>query len=83
MSEPAAEFNIHEAKTQFSRLVDRAEAGEEVVIRRAGKRVAKLVPIRGGPSERTPGLWRGQVVVHEDFDDLPPHLVEAFGGQHP
>jgi prevent-host-death family protein len=75
------QFNIHEAKTHLSRLVEQVEAGEEIVISRAGKPVARLVPVRSEQRPRVPGLWRGRVVIHEDFDDLPPDLAAAFGGQ--
>lgn len=52
--------NIHEAKTRFSELLDRAHKGEEVVIAKAGKPYARLVPIRPGV-ERKPGAFRGQI----------------------
>jgi prevent-host-death family protein len=72
--------NIHEAKTQLSKLVERAEAGEEVVVARAGKPVAKLVPYRSSKGPRKPGAWRGRVVIHDDFDaPLPPDIAAAFG----
>ena len=77
------QFNIHEAKTHLSRLVERVEAGEELVISRAGKPVAKLVPIRRAVLPRTPGLWRGRVVIHDDFDELPDSIATAFGGHAP
>jgi len=73
--------NIHEAKTHFSRLVERAARGEEIVIGRAGKPVAKLVPYRAAPRSRKPGGWDGQVRIAPDFDDLPPELAEAFRGE--
>ena len=60
--------NIHEAKTHLSRLVERVEAGEEVVIARAGRPVARLVPYRARTSPRTPGQWRGLVSIAPDFD---------------
>ncbi len=71
--------NIHEAKTHLSRLVERAEAGEEVVIARAGKPVARLVPFKERRGPRRPGVWRGKVRIAPDFDELPPDLLEAFG----
>jgi prevent-host-death family protein len=80
MSQPA-EVNIHEAKTQLSRLVARAENGEEIVISRAGKPAAKLVPFRAVPLPRKPGIWAGRVVIAEDFDDLPPEILDAFEGR--
>ncbi len=57
--------NIHDAKTNLSRLLARAEAGEEVVIARAGRPVARLVPV-GPPPQRRPGLWAGRMQVDDD-----------------
>jgi prevent-host-death family protein len=76
-------INIHEAKTNFSRLVDRAEHGEEIVIGRAGKPVVKLVPYVGSHQPRTPGGWEGRVTIASDFDDLPPDVAAAFRGELP
>ena len=73
-------LNIHEAKTNFSRLVERAEHGEEIVIGRAGKPVARLVPYREATSPRTPGGWEGRVWIAPDFDELPPDVAAAFRG---
>jgi prevent-host-death family protein len=79
-----AQVNIHDAKTHFSRLVERAERGEEIVIGRAGKPVAKLVPYDGEQSfPRTPGGWQGHVRIAPDFDELPAELLEAFEGSGP
>ena len=76
--------NIHEAKTHLSRLVERAVAGEEILIARAGKPVAKLVPYTDSPEPRRLGAWRGRVVIHEDFDDpLPEEMSAAFRGERP
>ncbi len=70
--------NIHEAKTHFSRLVDRAEAGEEIVIGRAGKPVARLVRYEPTAVPRKLGAWRGQVVIADDFDDPDGKILELF-----
>ncbi len=75
--------NIHEAKTNFSRLVERAEHGEEILIGRAGKPVARLVPYRESDEPRTPGGWEGRVRIAPDFDELPPEIAAAFRGDHP
>jgi prevent-host-death family protein len=75
--------NIHEAKTHFSRLVERAIRGEEVVIGRAGKPVAKLVPYRKNDTPRVPGGWKGRVRISEDFDELPAEVAAAFRGERP
>ncbi len=70
--------NIHEAKTRFSELVRRAADGEEIVIGRAGTPVAKLVPFRRDHGPRRAGLWKGQVRIADDFDELPADLLRAF-----
>jgi prevent-host-death family protein len=76
-------LNIHEAKTHFSKLVERAEAGEEIVIARAGKPAARLVPLERHQEERKLGLWRGRVRIHPDFDELPDELAAGFRGERP
>lgn len=73
--------NVHEAKTHLSRLLQRVEAGEEIVIGRAGHPVARLVPVGRERSPRTPGVWRGQVRIAADFDELPEPLKRAFRGE--
>ncbi len=75
--------NIHEAKTHLSRLIDRAEAGEEIVIARAGKPVARLVAYREEKPKRTPGSWKGKVKISRDFDQLPESVAAAFRGERP
>lgn len=73
--------NIHDAKTQFSKLITRVQQGEEVVISKAGKPVARLVPAANAPQPRKPGSARGQLHVHDDFDaPLPDELLAAFEG---
>lgn len=71
--------NIHEAKTHLSRLIERVEAGEEITLARAGRPVAKLVPIKRLLEPRPLGLWKGKVVIKPDFDDPLPEFDEAFG----
>ena len=68
--------NIHEAKTQFSKLLKRVAAGEEVIIARSGQPVAKLVPIEAA-AERLLGLDKGLFDVPEDFDAPLPEEVQA------
>ena len=75
--------NIHEAKTHLSRLLDRVAAGEEIVIAKAGKPVAKLVPYSVETAPRVPGYWRGRVTIHDDFDTLPEDVAAAFRGEQP
>jgi prevent-host-death family protein len=72
--------NIHEAKTHLSRLVERVERGDEVVIARAGRPVARLVPFRPRTAPRVSGLWRGRVEIAADFDATPEGLIEDFEG---
>lgn len=65
----SATVNVYEAKSHFSQLLARVEAGEEIVIARNGRPVARLVPIAIRP-DRTPGLFAGQIVIADDFDDF-------------
>jgi prevent-host-death family protein len=77
-------INIHEAKTHLSRLVERVAAGEEIVIGRAGKPVAKLIPYRDAAVPvRRPGTWRGKVKIKRGFDRLPESVAAAFRGERP
>lgn len=74
----ATKVDIHAATTQLSRLIERVEAGEEVVIARAGKPVARLVPFERPPAPRQPGSARGLVRVGDDFDDPMPEDFLAY-----
>jgi prevent-host-death family protein len=76
-------INIYEAKTHLSRLVDQVAAGEEIVIARAGKPLAKLVPYQAEEQPREPGYWRGKVRIAADFDVLPETLAAVFRGEAP
>lgn len=69
--------NIHEAKTHLSRLVERAAAGEEIIIGKAGRPRARLVPL-GSVSPRRYGALAGKVWVADDFDETPAHVIESF-----
>lgn len=71
---------MHEAKTHLSKLVERAAAGEEIVIARSGHPVAKLVRYSEPARRRKPGGWEGKVWMAPDFDELPPDLLAAFEG---
>ncbi len=75
--------NVYEAKTQLSKLIDRAMAGEDVVISRAGKPMVRLVPVPTRPARRTPGSARGQIRMAPDFDELPDDVAAAFRGEQP
>ncbi|HEV8132743.1 MAG TPA: type II toxin-antitoxin system Phd/YefM family antitoxin [Acidobacteriota bacterium] len=73
------EVNIHEAKTHLSRLLVRVAAGEEIIIAKAGKPVAKLVPYGPTDRDRVPGRDKGQVWIADDFDaPLPEDILKAF-----
>ena len=72
--------NIYEAKTHLSRLVARAAAGEEIVIAKAGRPVAKLVGYSEDNEPRQLGGWEGRVWIADAFDELPPELLAAFEG---
>ena len=77
MVNPMSISNIHEAKSRLSQLIEAAERGEEVIIARAGKPVAKLVPYKG--KARSGGQWKGKVKIADDFDELPADIADAFG----
>lgn len=73
---------MHEAKTKLSQLVERAEAGEEIIIARHGKPVARLLPVFSTNSLATVhGALRGRIALADDFDDLPDDVAEAFGAR--
>jgi prevent-host-death family protein len=75
-------IGMHEAKTKLSQLVQRAESGEDIVIARNGKPVARLVPVaRTASLASIRGAWRGRVSIAEDFDELPDDIAEAFGAR--
>lgn len=77
----ATVVNVHEAKTHLSRLLDRAAAGEEIVIERAGRPVARLVALATNRAARRPGALRDRITIADDFDDTPAWLVDAFEAQ--
>jgi prevent-host-death family protein len=75
------EVNVHEAKTQLSRLLKRVAEGEEITIARAGVPVAKLIAIAPIGVERRLGAMEGQIYIAEDFDaPLPPDVLASFYG---
>ena len=73
--------NIHDAKTNFSKLIERVQAGEEITIAKAGKPVALLSAIKARPSRRVPGMDRGKVIIHANFDDPLPEFDPDY--MHP
>jgi prevent-host-death family protein len=71
--------NLYEAKTKLSQLVERAAAGEEIIIAKAGRPLARLVPLAKRTTPRPLGLLAGKVQIGSDFDDpLPDEILRAF-----
>jgi prevent-host-death family protein len=72
--------NIHQAKTNLSRLLAEVAEGEDVVIAKSGKPVARLIPFKPARQPRVPGSMKGKIWISEDFDaPLPPEMARAFG----
>ena len=77
----AKPVNIHVAKTHFSSLVERAANGEEIIITKAGKPVARLMPLAVLARRRLPGLLKGKIKIADDFDaPLPEEILRQFEG---
>lgn len=79
----SVQVNIHEAKTHLSKLLARVKEGEEIIIAKAGKPIARLVPVveLERPARRVPGSAQGRVTIASDFDaPLPESILEAFEG---
>lgn len=73
---------MHEAKTKLSQLVERAEAGEDIVVTRNGKPAVRLVPISKKSFKDAWGLWRDEEIwIADDFDELPDDIADAFGAR--
>ena len=76
-----ATVNIHEAKTHLSRLLERAAAGEEIIIARANRPIARLVPLSPPVARRTPGTGAKEIWIADDFNaPLPDDVLDAFDG---
>ena len=74
--------NIHEAKTQFSRLVDAAAGGKEIIIAKAGKPTARLVPLARVTTKRRFGALKGKIRIADDFDaPLSDDVIAGFEGR--
>ncbi|MBE9543515.1 MAG: type II toxin-antitoxin system prevent-host-death family antitoxin [Proteobacteria bacterium] len=71
--------NISKAKAHFSTLIEKVLVGEEVIIGKAGKPVAKLVRYERSEEPRRPGALKGKIKIADDFDKLPEDIAEAFG----
>ena len=75
----SVQVNIYEAKSKFSKLISQAIAGEEIIIAKSGKPVAKIVPIEKSPQDRKPGSAKGKIIIAEDFDaPLPDDILKEF-----
>ena len=74
MTEP---INLYDAKTNLSQLVDRAAGGEEIIIAKSGRPMARLVPLEAHTAPRMPGTLLGQIAIGADFDALLPDEVAA------
>lgn len=74
------QVNIHQAKTHLSRLLERVANGEEIIIARAGKPVAYLVPFEKKRAPRVLGQFMGHIHIAADFDELPEDIAAAFEG---
>jgi prevent-host-death family protein len=72
--------NVHAAKTNLSRLIDRAVDGEDIIIAKAGRPKVRLVPYVQDKAPRQPGRWAGRMTVADDFDATPDWLLDAFEG---
>ena len=71
--------NISEAKAHLSALIEKVISGQEIIIGKAGKPVAKLVRYEHSQESRKPGALRGKIKIAEDFDEMPDDIAEAFG----
>jgi prevent-host-death family protein len=77
-----ATVNIHQAKTHFSKLIERVRLGEEIIIAKAGEPVARLIPEARPGKRRELGTAEGQIWISENFDDpLPDDLLDLFEGK--
>jgi prevent-host-death family protein len=81
MAEAAAQFNIHDAKTNLSRIIDRVERGEEIIISRSGKPVAKVIPLNRRVDRTGRGSLAGQLTMADDWDspDVNETIARGFG----
>jgi prevent-host-death family protein len=75
--------NISQAKAELSALIEAVQKGNEVIIAKAGKPVARLVAFRGPARPRTPGSMAGEIWIDPDFKTLPDDMAEALGMKEP
>jgi prevent-host-death family protein len=75
-------INIHEAKTRFSQLIEKVNHGEEIIIAKAGKPIARLCPLTPAKPNRKPGSFKGKIWIADDFDaPLPKNILDDFEGK--
>ncbi|MBI2027635.1 MAG: type II toxin-antitoxin system Phd/YefM family antitoxin [Deltaproteobacteria bacterium] len=70
--------NIYKAKTEFSKLIERTQKGEEIIISKAGKPLAKIIPFKQRNVPRNPGYWKNKIKIADDFDKLPHSFMKHF-----
>lgn len=82
MTEPAAQFNIHDAKTNLSRIVERVERGEEIIISRAGTPVAKVIPLHRPTRRSGRGSMKERLLLADDWDspEVNERIADDFHG---
>ena len=84
MAAEPIEVNVYETKTHMSKLLAQVEEGQEFIVKRAGKPIARLIPFVARKPERPFGLFADEIVLNEDFDDpLPEEISRAFDGLAP
>lgn len=72
-------INVHDAKTHFSRILSRVESGEEIVIAKTGRPVARIVPLLKAAAKRTPGSAKGRMLIKKGFyEPLPKKMLDDF-----
>jgi prevent-host-death family protein len=77
------QVNIHEAKTHLSQLLEEAARGDEIIIAKAGKPIARLVAVHGDTTPRPRGLLNGKIWIADDFDaPLPDEILQSFTGSN-
>ncbi|MGW6566552.1 type II toxin-antitoxin system Phd/YefM family antitoxin [Streptomyces sp. NPDC054975] len=79
MDAAARQYNVHEAKTHFSKILEAVASGEEVIISKYGEPMAKVVPLEGRVRRTDYGSLKGRITLADDFDELPEGFAEAFG----
>jgi prevent-host-death family protein len=75
--------NISQAKAELSALIEQVQKGNEVILAKAGKPVARLIAYRGLAHPRRPGSMAGEIWIAPDFDALPDNMAEGFGMKEP